>query len=188
MAVENPNDLGGLAAQLRVDAVRAAAAAGSGHPTSSLSAADLMAVLLARHLRYDVRDPAAPGISVEVADVDADELVVTDTMRQRKQVMEDRADAFVVLPGGIGTLEELFEMWTARVLGVHDRPLVILDPWGLYGPLRELVNGMYEAGFTRADVFDAISWTTTIDEAFRHLEARAQPVRPSVEELSEAAD
>ncbi|MFO7252600.1 MAG: transketolase [Actinomycetes bacterium] len=61
MAVENPNDLGGLAAQLRVDAVRAAAAAGSGHPTSSLSAADLMAVLLARHLRYDVRDPAAPG-------------------------------------------------------------------------------------------------------------------------------
>lgn len=127
-------------------------------------------------------------VDIEVADEDSDELIVTADMRERKGQMDARSDAFLVLPGGIGTLEELFEMWTARVLGVHDRPLVILDPWGLYGPLRELVNGMYEAGFTRADVFDAISWTTTIDEAFRHLEARAQPVRPSVEELSEAAD
>ena len=53
----------------------------------------------------------------ELADVDADELIVTDTMRQRKQVMEDRSDAFVTLPGGIGTLEELFETWTAGYLG-----------------------------------------------------------------------
>jgi hypothetical protein len=46
---------------------------------------------------------------------------------------------------------------------------------------------MYDQGFTRADVFDAISWTTTVEEAFAHLEARPQPVRPSVEELGEAA-
>jgi len=49
----------------------------------------------------------------ELADIGADELVVTDTMRQRKQVMEDRSDAFLALPGGIGTCEELFETWTA---------------------------------------------------------------------------
>src|ERR1700730_6351603 len=48
----------------------------------------------------------------EVADYDADELIVTDTVRERKQIMEDRADAFITLPGGIGTLEELFEAWT----------------------------------------------------------------------------
>jgi len=61
MAVDDPHRLGELAAQLRVDAVRASAAAGSGHPTSSLSAADLIAVLLARHLRYDVHHPGNPG-------------------------------------------------------------------------------------------------------------------------------
>ena len=55
----------------------------------------------------------------EVADTEADELVVTDTMRERKQVMEDRADAFIALPGGIGTLEEFFEAWTAGYLGMH---------------------------------------------------------------------
>ncbi|MEU0565906.1 TIGR00730 family Rossman fold protein [Nonomuraea sp. NPDC005983] len=126
-------------------------------------------------------------VDIEVADRDSNELIVTADMRERKGVMDARSDAFLVLPGGIGTLEELFEMWTSRVLGIHDRPLVILDPWGLYTPLRQLVENMYEEGFTRANVFDAISWTTTIDDAFTHLERRAQPVRPSVAELGEAA-
>ena len=68
----------------------------------------------------------------ELADVDADELVITDTMRERKQVMEERADAFIALPGGIGTLEEFFEAWTAGYLGMHDKPVVMLDPfWGI---------------------------------------------------------
>jgi uncharacterized protein (TIGR00730 family) len=125
-------------------------------------------------------------VDIEVADDESDELIVTDGMRERKGLMDERSDAFLVLPGGIGTLEELFEIWTARVLGIHDRPLVILDPWGLYEPLRTLVGNMYDEGFTRADVFDAISFTTTVDEAFTHLEARAQPVRPSVAELGEA--
>ncbi|MFI6927872.1 TIGR00730 family Rossman fold protein [Nonomuraea spiralis] len=125
-------------------------------------------------------------VDIEVADNDSDELIVTAGMRERKGVMDARSDAFLVLPGGIGTLEELFEIWTARVLGIHDRPLVILDPWGLYEPLRQLVTGMHAEGFTRADVFDAISWTTTVEEAFAHLEARPQPVRPSIAELGEA--
>ncbi|WP_043630644.1 TIGR00730 family Rossman fold protein [Nonomuraea candida] len=125
-------------------------------------------------------------VDMEVADEESDELIVTAGMRERKGVMDARSDAFLVLPGGIGTLEELFEIWSARVLGIHDRPLVVLDPWGLYDPLKQLVAGMYEQGFTRADVFDAISWTTTMAEAFDHLESRAQPVRPSVAELGEA--
>lgn len=125
-------------------------------------------------------------VDIEIADVDSDELVVTTGMRERKGVMDTRSDAFLVLPGGIGTLEELFEIWTARVLGIHDRPLVVLDPWGLYTPLKELISGMYDAGFTRANVWDAISWTTTVPEALAHLESRPQPVRPSVEELGEA--
>ncbi|MEV4171572.1 TIGR00730 family Rossman fold protein [Nonomuraea sp. NPDC049709] len=125
-------------------------------------------------------------VDMEVADEESDELIVTADMRERKGIMDARSDAFLVLPGGIGTLEELFEIWTARVLGIHDRPLVLLDPWGLYEPLRNLVTGMYDEGFTRPDVFDAISWTSTVEEAFAHLESRAQPVRPSVAELGEA--
>ncbi|MBG0833454.1 TIGR00730 family Rossman fold protein [Planomonospora sp. ID67723] len=126
-------------------------------------------------------------VDIEVADEDSDELVVTADMRERKGTMDARSDAFLVLPGGIGTLEELFEIWTARTLGLHDKPLVILDPWGLYAPLRELVEGMHEAGFTRPGVFDAISWTTTVEEAFEHLEKATRHLAPSPEELGEAA-
>jgi uncharacterized protein (TIGR00730 family) len=125
-------------------------------------------------------------VDVEIADRDSGELIVTADMRERKGVMDARSDAFLVLPGGIGTLEELFEIWTARVLGLHDRPLVILDPWGLYTPLRQLVENMYDAGFTRPNVFDAIAWTTTIEEALSQLESATPALRPTAAELGEA--
>ena len=83
----------------------------------------------------------------EVADVDADELIVTDTMRERKQVMEDRADAFIALPGGIGTLEEFFEAWTAGYLGMHDKPVVMLDPIGHYDGLLTWLHGLVDSGY-----------------------------------------
>ncbi|MFC4058300.1 TIGR00730 family Rossman fold protein [Planomonospora corallina] len=126
-------------------------------------------------------------VDIEVADTDADELVITADMRERKGVMDARSDAFLVLPGGIGTLEELFEIWTARTLGLHDKPLVILDPWGLYAPLRSLVEGMHEEGFTRPGVFDAISWSTEVAEAFDLLEKTTRHLEPSPEELGEAS-
>ncbi|NLU83865.1 TIGR00730 family Rossman fold protein [Rhodococcus sp. HNM0569] len=100
----------------------------------------------------------------EVADVDADELVVTDTMRQRKQVMEDRADAFVALPGGIGTLEELFETWTAGCLGMHAKPVVLLDPVGHYTGLLDWLTSM-PRGFVSQRSLDALVVTTTVDGA-----------------------
>jgi uncharacterized protein (TIGR00730 family) len=124
-------------------------------------------------------------VDIEVADTDSTELIVTGDMRERKGLMDARSDAFLVLPGGIGTLEELFEIWTARVLGIHERPLVVLDPWGLYAPLRQLVDGMYEQGFTRPNVFDAISWTTTVEEAFDLLERTVPLLLPTAEEIGE---
>ncbi|MET8144696.1 TIGR00730 family Rossman fold protein [Sphaerisporangium sp. NPDC005288] len=126
-------------------------------------------------------------VDLEIADTDSDELIITGDMRERKGTMDARSEAFLVLPGGIGTLEELFEIWTARVLGLHDKPLVILDPWGLYEPLRRLVDGMYEQGFTRPNVFDAISWTTTVTEALEHLEKPALPLTPHPDEIGESA-
>lgn len=101
----------------------------------------------------------------EVADVDADELVVTDTMRQRKQVMEDRADAFVVLPGGIGTLEEFFEAWTAGYLGMHAKPLVMLDPFGHYDGLLTWLRGLAETGYVGAGALDRLVVVTDVDAA-----------------------
>ncbi|WP_338071368.1 TIGR00730 family Rossman fold protein [Actinomadura bangladeshensis] len=113
-------------------------------------------------------------VSVEISDEDNDELIVTPDMRTRKGEMDRRSDAFLILPGGIGTLEELFEVWTARVLAMHEKPVVILDPTGVYEPLRELMVGLTEQGFARPKIWDAIGWTATVPEAFDLLE-RAQP-------------
>lgn len=116
----------------------------------------------------------------EVADVDADELVVTDTMRQRKQVMEDRADAFLTLPGGIGTLEELFETWTGAYLGVHDKPVVVLDPDGHYRGLFAWVDELHARGFVPQPALDRVRVVTDFDEAFAALRPSGtvpEPVR-----------
>ena len=92
----------------------------------------------------------------ELADIDADELVVTDTMRQRKQVMEDRSDAFLALPGGIGTLEELFESWTAGYLGMHEKPLVLLDPHGHYDGLMRWLDALVPTGYVSQTALDRL--------------------------------
>lgn len=101
----------------------------------------------------------------EVADVDADELIVTDTMRERKKIMEDRADAFITLPGGIGTLEELFETWTAGYLGMHSKPMVMLDPFGHFDGLMRWIDGLSSTGFVQQRALDALVRTTSVDEA-----------------------
>ena len=107
---------------------------------------------------------------LEVGDVDADELVLTDTMRQRKALMDRRSDAFLTLPGGIGTLEELLEIWVARSLGMHSKPVVVLDPDGIYAPLREQVRLLSERGFVRAAALEACAWATTAAEAVDAIE------------------
>ena len=101
----------------------------------------------------------------ELADIDADELIVTDTMRQRKQVMEDRSDAFLTLPGGIGTLEELFESWTAGYLGMHDKPLVVLDPHGHYDGLRHWLDSLVPAGYVAQGALDRLAVTDDVEAA-----------------------
>jgi len=74
----------------------------------------------------------------EWADHESDELLVTDTMRDRKSMMDAHADAFLTLPGGIGTLEELFEVWSSGVLDLHRKPVVLLDPDGHYNRVADL--------------------------------------------------
>ncbi len=126
----------------------------------------------------------------EVADHDADELVVTPDMRTRKGEMDARSDAFLVLPGGIGTLEELLEIWVARTLRMHDRPVVVLDPDGLYDPLREQIRVLVDRGFMRPASADLLRWTTSVVEAFDAIEAElsAPPPAAAVDPAGTAAD
>lgn len=110
-------------------------------------------------------------VSYEVADVDADELVVVDTMRERKRIMDESADAFLVLPGGIGTFEEFFEAWTSASLGMHDKPVVVLDPDGFYGDLWRYLFTLRDKGFVRQQALDVLHRVSTVEAAFAVVEA-----------------
>ena len=123
---------------------------------------------------------------VEFADTECTELVVTEDMRERKGEMDRRADAFLVLPGGLGTLEELFEVWTARTLGMHDKPVVVLDPGGVFAPLRAMLDAMVAGGFVRECARDVPVWADSVDAALDACEARGRHVVPTVEEALEA--
>ena len=116
-------------------------------------------------------------LGYEMADTDADELIVVDTMRQRKAVMDERSDAFLALPGGIGTLEELFEVWTAGSLGMHAKPVIVLDVEDFYGPLWELLRSFQRQGFVREQAMQSLIRVTTVEAALltlhRHLRPRA---------------
>jgi len=105
-------------------------------------------------------------LDYEVADTDSDELVVVETMRERKALMDAHADAFLVLPGGIGTLEEFFEVWTAGSLGMHPKPVIVLDPDGFYSPLWQFVESLVERGFVRPAAWQQLHRVTCLDAAF----------------------
>jgi uncharacterized protein (TIGR00730 family) len=83
----------------------------------------------------------------ELGHPNLNELHVVQTMHERKLLMAERSDAFVALPGGIGTLEELFEVWTWRQVGYHDKPLGLLNVEGYYDALLDFMARTEEAGF-----------------------------------------
>ena len=84
-------------------------------------------------------------------------MIFTDTMRQRKQQMEDLSDGFVIVPGGIGTLEEFFEILTLRQLGRHQKPIAILNIGGYYDSLLTLLDHVAAEGFTDKEALSALS-------------------------------
>lgn len=106
----------------------------------------------------------------EIADTDADELIVSDTMRDRKRTMEDLADAFIVLPGGVGTLDELFDAWTTGYLGIHGKPIVLLDPLGHYEGLWVWLCGLADRGYVSQAAMDRL---VLVDKVSAALEACA---------------
>jgi uncharacterized protein (TIGR00730 family) len=108
-------------------------------------------------------------VDLEVADSSADELIVTADMGSRKELMIDRADAFIVLPGGLGTLDELFEVWTTAVLRVHSKPVVVLDVDGFYAGLLAWLATLAPGGFARGEAFDLLTVVDSVDAALDAL-------------------
>jgi uncharacterized protein (TIGR00730 family) len=110
-------------------------------------------------------------IALEIADTAADDLVITPDMASRKAEMARRADAFVALPGGFGTLEELLEQLTLRLLAQHDKPVVLLDSGGFWQPLVAVFERLYEERFARPESRSAYVVTSRVDEVMEALVA-----------------
>lgn len=110
-------------------------------------------------------------MQLEVGHAGLSELRVVPTMHRRKQLMAENADAFVALPGGIGTLEELFEAWTWRQLGYHDQPVGLLNVDGYFDPLLAFVDRMVEHEFLGADQRASVLVDTDPAALFTRLRA-----------------
>jgi len=98
------------------------------------------------------------------------ELMVVSSMHERKQMMVERSDGFVVLPGGLGTLDETFEIITWKQLGLHDKPIVIADLDGYWQPLATLIEAVIDNGFAEPSVRDLATVVGSIDEVLPAME------------------
>ena len=91
-------------------------------------------------------------------------------MRERKAIMEEESEAFLVLPGGIGTLEEFFETLTLKQLGLHGKPIALLNTLGYYDALRQLLEQAAEGGFMSRGCLALCALCDAPEEALRYLE------------------
>lgn len=98
------------------------------------------------------------------------ELIEPDTMRQRKQIMEDNSDAFIVVPGGIGTFEEFFEILTLKQLCRHNKPIAVYNLQGYFNEIETVMQQAVEKGFVNKDCLDLYCITDSLGELFAYLE------------------
>ena len=106
-----------------------------------------------------------------LADHACDELLITDGMGDRKRAMYERADAFVALPGGLGTMEELLEVLTLKQLGFHSKPIVLVDVDGFWRPLLAVFSHLFEQGFAKSEYAGLWHVAATTDELFDYVDA-----------------
>ena len=108
-------------------------------------------------------------MNVEFIDHDSTELHVVADMRERKGLIEKLADGFIALPGGIGTLEEFFEIWVGRYLGFHNKPIAVLDPDDVYKTLRVALDDLTAKNFMKPGQHELVNWCTEIEAALNHV-------------------
>lgn len=122
--------------------------------------------IIPRHLRD--AELAHPGLG---------ELVLVESMHERKRLMAERADAFAVLPGGIGTLDEMFEMVSWKQLGLHDKPILLADIDGYWAPLRALLDHIVDNGFAPPRTRRLVRVVPTVAALMRALAEAPTPDR-----------
>ncbi len=114
-------------------------------------------------------------MSLEIANEGIGELVVTDSMHIRKAKMFEISDAAVVLPGGIGTLDEAIEIMTWKQLRQHDKPIVLVNVDGYWDPFLGLINSVVDGGFAHPKINELISVVNSADEVFDALLNASKP-------------
>ena len=107
--------------------------------------------------------------------LDADELIVTKDMRERKAKMDERSDAFIVLPGGIGTLEETMEILSMRQLKLTNKPLVFISTGGFYDKLNETFASMIEQKFAKENIRNMFAMTSDPKGALEYIYSYTTP-------------
>ena len=110
-----------------------------------------------------------------VHDCRCDELIVTRGMRERKAVMEERADAFIAMPGGLGTFEEFFEIVCGKQLAYHNKPIVLMNIAGYYDPLLAMIERGHEMRFIRPTARDLYHVAATVGDAMEYLHRYRPP-------------
>lgn len=165
--LEKAGELGRVTAEKDIDLVY-----GGGHSgmmgaaaDGALSAGGRVIGIIPEHLKD--REAAHSGVT---------EMVVVDSMHVRKQKMFERSDAFCVLPGGLGTLDETFEIITWKQLGLHDKPIVLLNLNGFWDPLLEMVRRQVEGGYLHDDPAALFALADDVDAVFSAI-ASAAPSR-----------
>jgi uncharacterized protein (TIGR00730 family) len=105
----------------------------------------------------------------------ATELIVVDSMHERKYMMFEESDAFAIMPGGLGTLDETFEMLTWRKLGLHDKPIILVDIAGYWRPLLALIDHVIIQGFAAPTDRDLYKVVTNVAELVQAVETAPRP-------------
>lgn len=109
------------------------------------------------------------------------ELIVVDTMHERKQLMFDKSDGFVILPGGFGTLDELFEIMTWKQILLHEKPVVIVNIDGYWDPLKTLIGHVIAGGYAHEKHRDLVTFVSNVEDVLVALEKMHIPM-PSLSE------
>ncbi len=114
----------------------------------------------------------------EIENNDITEVIKVDTMHQRKTILNDLSDAFIAMPGGFGTMEELFEMLTWAQLGLHKKPIAILNVNGFYDDLLAMIQSMVEKGFLRKENQQMLLCSDNIEDLIEQIQHYKAPNVP----------
>lgn len=111
--------------------------------------------------------------NIEIEHTGLNEIVLVDTMHERKQIMYQRSDIFLIFPGGCGTMDEMFEILTWKQLRLHDKPIVIFNHLGYWDHLVALLDNMMSTGFARPETRDLYEVITDFDALLKRCEIKA---------------